>query len=266
MNFENVYWDWPSMEADNHTPSILAIGDSWFWYPFPGGSLINRLGQLVATKQHYILAVGNNGAEAHDYVFGKYKDAVTTALNFHGDGLSAVFLSGGGNDFAGLNDLLPLLNLDCSAATSAGDCFKPGDIEGTIGGLMKRVTEDYHLLIGQIMMKCPAAIKIFVHNYDYPLPSGIGVFGNPSDWLKPALDDAKVPLPLQAACTKYIIDEFSKVLKGVKVLGGASVVFVDSRKTLLKSDWANEIHPKPAGFKKIADKKWLPKLKANGLA
>ena len=93
MNFENVYWNWPSMNADHHAASILAIGDSWFWYPFPGGALLNQLGPLVAPKEHFILAIGNNGAEAFDYVQGKYKIAVTTALNFHGGGLSAVFIS-----------------------------------------------------------------------------------------------------------------------------------------------------------------------------
>lgn len=64
MNFENVYWDAGSMEIDGVYPSILAIGDSWFWYPFPGGSLINQLGPLVAKKEHYVFALGNNGAEA----------------------------------------------------------------------------------------------------------------------------------------------------------------------------------------------------------
>ena len=50
MNFQNVYWDWPSMQTDNHSASMLAIGDSWFWYPFPGGSLVTRLGPLGAPK------------------------------------------------------------------------------------------------------------------------------------------------------------------------------------------------------------------------
>ncbi len=141
MNFGNVYWDWNSMRSDSHSASILAIGDSWFWYPFPGGSLINQLGILVEPKEHFVLAIGNNGAEAFDYVHGKYKNAVTTALNQHGDGLSAVFISGGGNDFAGLNDLLPLLHPDCSSAHSAADCFKNGGADGTLGGLMKKTAE-----------------------------------------------------------------------------------------------------------------------------
>lgn len=44
MQFENVYWDATLMQTQGNYPSILAIGDSWFWYPFPGGSLLNYLG------------------------------------------------------------------------------------------------------------------------------------------------------------------------------------------------------------------------------
>ncbi len=266
MNFENVYWDWESMDADHHSPSILAIGDSWFWYPFPGGSLLNCLGPLVAPKEHFILAVGNNGAEAFDYVRGKYKGIVTNALNSHGDGLSAVFLSGGGNDFAGLNDLLPLLNVDCTNAASANDCFKSGSAEETLNGLMNQIAEDYTLLIGQIMVKCPSDIRIFVHNYDYANPSGIGVFPGTSGWLKPALDDALVKPALQRGCIKLIVDRFSDVLKSLRNKGNGQVFFIDSRNTLTDDDWANELHPKPGGFAKIAQQKWKPVLKAAGLA
>ena len=254
------------MRDDAHSASILAIGDSWFWYPFPGGSLINRLGPLVAPKEHFILAIGNTGAEAYDYVHGKFKNAVTTALNFHGDGLSAVFISGGGNDFAGLNDLLPLLKLDCSNAHSAEDCFKSGNAEGTLTNLMGRVAEAYTLLIGQIMVKGPTGIKIFVHNYDYAVPSGKGVFGGESDWLKRPLDDALVPAGLQRECVKLIINRFSDVLTTLRDQGNGQVVFVDSRNTLADADWANEIHPKPEGFEKIANLKWAPVLKSCGLA
>lgn len=134
MNSGNVYWDWPSMQDDSHSASILTFG--------------------------------NNDAEAFDYVHGKYRNAVTTALNLHGDGLSAMFISGGGNDFSGLNDLLLLLNPYCNSAHTAADCFKNGGAEGTIGGLMKKVTESHTLLIGHIMMKGPAGVKIFLHNYD----------------------------------------------------------------------------------------------------
>ena len=63
---------------------------------------------------------------------------------------------------------------------------------------------------------------VFVHNYDYAYPTGKGVFGTKADWLRPAL--------------------------------------VERRGTLKKSDWANELHPKPVGFRKIAQRRWNPAL------
>ena len=267
MNFNNVYWDWNSMQDAHRAASILAIGDSWFWYPFPDGSLLNQLGPLVEPKDHHILAIGNNGAEAYDYVHGKYADAVTTALRFHGDALSAVFISGGGNDFAGFNDLRPLLNANCANATRPESCFMPGSGDKTLSDFLHGVADDYTLLIGQIMVKCRAGTKIFIHNYDYPVPSGDGVFGGGGGgWLKPALDDAKVPAGLQRGCMKFLIDRFTDVLLKLRDQGNGQVVLVDSRNTLADADWANELHPKPEGFKKIAEEKWRTSLRNCGLA
>src|SRR5262249_31937908 len=180
------------LQAAERVPSILAIGDSWFWYPFPGGSLLNHLGPLTAPKGHTVLAFGNNGAEAYDYVYGKYAKAVRNALRLFNDGsLSAVFISGGGNDFAGFSDLRPLLLANCAAAPDAQSCFKPGDGDGTLDWLMERTREAYATLIGQILLAPNANdVRVFVHSYDYAIPSGMGIFGGQATWLKLALDDA----------------------------------------------------------------------------
>ena len=266
MHIENVYWDWSAMQRDGLYPSILAIGDSWFWYPLPGGSLINQLGRLVAEKEHAILALGNNGAEAYDYVYGKYSKAVKAALRLHGASLSAVFLSGGGNDFAGFNDLRPLLHADCSHKTSAPDCFRPDDGGQTLDWLMRKTGDSYRTLIGQVLASAPPATSIFLHNYDYAWPNGKGVFGRNGSWLKPALDDAQVPQPLQRDCVKHLISCFSAVLQELTQIDPLRIVLVDSAGTLEESDWANELHPKASGFRKIAMQCWMPALRRHGLA
>ncbi|MCS6786425.1 MAG: hypothetical protein NZ524_05265 [Thiobacillaceae bacterium] len=266
MKYENVYWDWPSMQNDDHYPTILAIGDSWFWYPFPGGSLLNPLGRIVAKKGHYILALGNNGAEAYDYVYGKYRRSVKTALRLHGKDLSSVFISGGGNDFAGFNDLRPLLNDDCSSAENAAECFKPGEDEGTLNWLIRRTAENYRDLIGRILASSNTRTTIVMHNYDYAYPSGRGIFGKRGAWLKPALDDAKVPNELQHECIKHLIDRITVELKNITEIDDKRIFLIDSTKTLTASDWANELHPKPSGFKKIALQRWRPVLENIGLA
>jgi hypothetical protein len=266
MTTGNVYWDGGLMQLNGVFPSILAIGDSWFWYALPGGSLINQIGDQVAGKSHFIFALGNNGAEAFDYVNGKYSRSIRTALELHGSSLSAVFISGGGNDFAGMNDLRPMLKADCSEAAHASECFLPGRDAGTVAWLMAKTADSYRMLIGQIMAASRPETFILMHNYDYAYPTGKGVFRNGGSWLKPALDDAKVPLALQRDCIKLVIDALSNELQVLTQIDPSRVFLVDSRGTLAEGDWANELHPKPAGFKKIAKSAWLPVLEKLGLA
>ena len=266
MKFENVYWDSQWLANDNKSASILAIGDSWFWYPFPGGSLLNALGPIVATREHTLLAFGNNGAEAFDYVDGVYRTQVETGLRMHGAGLSAVFISGGGNDFAGYNDLRPLLNLDCSAAADAPGCFKPGNAAGTIDALMQRTQLELDRLIAKVFAAARAGTEVFLHNYDYAYPTGKGIFGGDSGWLEPALDDARVPAGLQRPCVIYLIDRLTAVIDTLAAKYPNRVFAIDSRNTLAQADWANELHPKPDGFQRIAQQRWRPVLVSRGLA
>lgn len=266
MNLCNVYWDWNAMQADHRMPSILAIGDSWFWYPLPGGSLINQLGKLVDKKEHAILALGNNGAEVYDYVYGKYNTAISYALQMHGPALSAVFISGGGNDFAGFADLRPMLQPDCATATGPEQCFFAADEHGTLPWLMRKTGESLNILLDEIFAAGDARLKVFLHNYDYAIPTGKGVFGRDGSWLKPALDFCRVPEALQGKCMAYLINCFTAMLEDIALQYPGRVIVVDSRGTLQPDDWANELHPKGKGFKKIAVDRWLPKLVEQGLA
>ena len=265
MNARNVYWDWSAMERDVVMPSILAIGDSWFWYPFPGGSLLNQLGPLVAPKGHSILALGNNGAKAWDYAFGRFRPAVLNALRLHGSSLSAVFISGGGNDFAGFNDLRPMLNLDCTQAPDVAACFVSGPQPGSLDDLMDEMAECYQQLVNEISAVTPAGCHIVVHNYDQAIPTGRGVFGHQHSWLKPALDAARVPLALQAACVRQVLARFTAVLSSLVAQNPDRVVFVDSAGTLRADEWANELHPTPEGFDRISVERWAPVLRQSGL-
>ena len=261
-----LYYDDFSMNNANPptTASILAIGDSWFWYPFPGGSLLNNIDLLTRQKQHTILAKGNNGAEVFDYVHGVYERQVSTALKLYGWGLSAVLISGGGNDFAGFNDLRPLLKDNCAGAASASDCFKVGT-DG-LSQFLRDVDANFRTLIGRIYTHTNLNCMVFMHTYDYAIPDGRPVFRNGKAWLKPALDDAQVPAALQQACVIYLMDRFYATLKSICALDPQHLFVVDSRGTLGPSDWANELHPKSFGFGKIVKQRWEPMLVANNLA
>ncbi|UUX96955.1 SGNH/GDSL hydrolase family protein [Aquabacterium sp. J223] len=259
MRDGNVFWDKQALENANETADILAAGDSWFWYPFPGGSLITGIGALVAHKGHNILVEGSNGVEAYDLVKGKYKRQVNEMLRLYGSGASAFLISAGGNDFAGFNDLRPLLRADCSAATSAAECFKPGAEEGTVEWLFQKVYENYATLITRALFVMPGHARIIVHTYAYSLPTGKGVNGG-AGWIKPALDAAQVPLPLQARCLVFLLDHFHSVLSRLVAGSAGRVELVDSRSALSPADWANELHPTPKGFRKVVEKHWAPVL------
>jgi hypothetical protein len=264
MAATNYFWDRAQMDAAQLYPNILAIGDSWFWYPFLGGSLVNNIGRIVAPKAGVIYAQGNNGAEAFDYVDGKYAHGVREALRLYGSALQGVLISGGGNDFAGFNDLRPLLKTDCGNETSAPDCFRGGN--SGLDAFFARMDGYYRRLIGEIYTNTPLGCKILMHTYDYAIPDGRAVFGG-SAWLRPALDNAGVPAGLQQDCIRCLIDKFHDMLDRVCANDRTHLFVVDSRGTLNdKSLWANELHPTSTGFAKIADERWAPVLEATGLA
>jgi hypothetical protein len=267
MSYNNtVFWSPLELQTSGQNATILAVGDSWFWYPMKGGSLINNIGDLVVGK-HKILAAGNNGAEAYDYVKGKYKGACKELFRLYGSSAEALLISGGGNDFAGFNDLRPMLNANCENATSPDQCFRPGtnDDEGCLNWLMNRTYENYALLISRAIERMKPTTKIFVHNYDYAVPTGKGLMGGDA-WIKPALTDAKVPLDQQQACMRFLVDGHTSVLDKLKKALPDRIVVVDSRNTLAPTDWANELHPTGGGFKKIVKQRWQPLLEQHGIA
>jgi hypothetical protein len=110
-----VYYD-PNQVPTGAFPAILAIGDSWFWYP----KISNLLAEVsAAVKPDYsnIMALGFLGAKLEEYVNGKYAQAFARELR---PGFlqyySAVLISGGGNDAV---DWGLCLKDDCSAETTA---------------------------------------------------------------------------------------------------------------------------------------------------
>lgn len=110
----------PNQVSTAAPPAILAIGDSWFWYP----KISNLLAEVsAAVKPEYsnIMALGYLGAKLEEYVNGEY--AKPFARELRPDYLqyySAVLISGGGNDAV---DWGLCLKNDCTAETTASGCM-----------------------------------------------------------------------------------------------------------------------------------------------
>lgn len=258
----NVYWSEQDMHREGEvrrSPNLLAIGDSWFWYPLPGGNLLTYLGPLLEPQGRVIYAVGNNGAEAVEYIDGKYRKSVRRALDVYGSGIRDVLFSGGGNDFAGINDLLPLLRGDCSQVQRAEACFLEGPGWPSLTWLMARMAESMTRLFELIDAKTGGA-TIYVHNYDLPYPDGRTVFGIGKGWLKESFDRAQVREDLRRDCIRLVLERLTIMQAGLARQSGSQVIQIDSHGLLSREDWANELHPTPGGFRRIAREAWQPVL------
>ena len=178
MPVSRPYWDEREMINDSQRPEILAIGDSWFWYPF--NNLLNPIFNVWGGK--VILALGQNGAEAVDYAGGKFQKIIEDTLNDYKNSIKMVIVSGGGNDFAGLDDFDLILRDNCTGAQSIVDCFEAGQP----GALFDTIENAYRNLILRVQRVIPAAFVV-THNYDYAVPTGSGLLGM-GNWLKKPMD------------------------------------------------------------------------------
>ena len=111
-------------------PSIIAIGDSWFWYPLPAGyNLLQQLSDRVLKPDYAnILSLGYVGARLEDYVQGKFAGDFQNELSpVNRQYYSAVFISGAGNDAV---DYSLALNNAWAGIGSPLKCFDEARFDG----------------------------------------------------------------------------------------------------------------------------------------
>lgn len=263
---------------DTEFPCILAIGDSWFWYPKN-----NVVQALVAHPKlrdecRNVQLLGQNGAKLSDYVFGRYAHDLLFELqprNFQY--YSVVLVSGAGNDAV---DYSLALRDDCSAIQAPEDCIDPVGMGNLLADIRRSVTTLFH----QLEYACAQSphqypIEVFLHGYDYPVPDGRG-FGLAGlkitgPWLRPALDRAKVKADpeLRKAICKQLISELVDTFTALCQYASPNILphFIDSRGTLdsggaYQADWDNELHPTWSGFHKVVDRCWIPAFQQRNLA
>ena len=94
-------------------------------------------------------------------------------------------------------------------------------------------------------------VPIFGHCYDFPIPNGVRpVCAGP--WLEPSLTFAGWNVTQGTAILQQALTAFKAMLLGLAADPTNNFYLVDTQGTLVPSDWANELHPFPAGFKKPA--------------
>jgi hypothetical protein len=262
-----IFWnDTQRLEDANRGLDVLAIGDSWFHYPF--NNLITPLHS--ALRQPVIFALGESGARADELGSGYWLARFERMLHDY-PGIRLVCISAGGNDFAGLGDLdAHILRADCSAAQDVDSCYRPNGPEQVFDG----VDVAYRALLGAVARANPA-LPVLLH-YDYAIPDGRTIAAIPC-WLKLPMDNCRVPpsadprTGLRRDIVRDLIDRFTLHLDGLVDAAAAEPLarpeLVWSAGTLTDREWANELHPTPRGFDRLVRDAWSgPARAALGIA
>lgn len=96
-------------------------------------------------------------------------------------------------------------------------------------------------------------VLIFGHCYDFPIPNG----AHPpcaGPWLKPSLDFCNWSVADGTTIVHDALAAFRTMVKRLADKPANRFHLVDTQGTLAPADWANELHPYPDGFRKIAQK------------
>jgi hypothetical protein len=236
--------------SEGPTPLIIvADGDSWFDYPLP---LIGHTDVADSLKRQATLTPAMMKL-AH------YGDATTTLMGVtkrrrlidyisepaHGP-IDVLMFSGGGNDLVGDQFRFWLENAadvnDDLAQSVNNELLR--DILGVIDGA--------YLELIRIRNRYASNATILLHAYDFAIPTGIGACPFAGPWLRPSLVEQGWPDVEQGRhIVKAILEAFKSRLKDLCAIH-QNVVLVETQGTLSSSDWANELHPTPGGFGKIA--------------
>lgn len=225
-------------------PSVLSEGDSWFGYPF-GKDLNDHIAELGSFNIRHFEKAGDELVD--DMMDGRQLKLLTKALTE--DQFQLFLYSGGGNDVVAEN----LVHYISDDETGIGPHGRV--IASTTNARIDELKQRYIELINLVELhqtQCP----IVAHGYSKIIPSDVGFeilgFKVTGPWVKPTLDAKGIPVEQQADVINFIMDLFNAMLLELSQQY-ANFHYIDLRvEQLLKSDWANEIHPTSKGFKKLA--------------
>jgi hypothetical protein len=242
--------------------NIVSEGDSWFAYPpkwlIAGkpSNLISHISKWTKKKANFY-SMASNGDEAVDMVSGKQKHQLVDVLRWHTKRrnrkpVDILLFSGGGNDVVGSNDFERFLNPDGASYTAAEQCVNISRLDRKV----KQIGLAFQELLDIRDHYSPETVVI-THTYDYPYSSlvgGIFLGGliKTKAWMKRFMDEANIKEELQADVIKIFMEKIGVELLSIN---RDKFIVVETRGTLLgESEWLNEIHPTPNGFKAIAHK------------
>ncbi len=239
--------------------NLFADGDSWFDYPLPvtgRNDVIRSIGNH-GNPPPLILNLAHYGDEARDLLGVKRRQRIIENLSDHDNGVfDAILFSGGGNDTVGDQFCLWIREYVPGMPPNQGI---NGQRLGDVLGVVRSAYEDLIAIRDQ----CSQTSLIFIHGYDFAIPSGVGICedsagGKPDyligPWLEPSLAYRGWPnLKIETEVVKEFLLQFRNLLVQIAA-AHKNVFYVETQGTLMPNEWANELHPTPGGFDKIAAK------------
>ncbi|MBI5663694.1 MAG: hypothetical protein HZC49_01205 [Nitrospirae bacterium] len=223
---------------------ILAEGDSWFEYPLEEGGIIDQLQEILGID---ICNMAHHGDEVRQIMGVSQREELRKRLSNGQVHFDVLLFSGGGNDLVG--DQFCIWLNDFEESFPAEKLIN----NERLSAVLSTVEAGYRDLIS-IRDGYSPQTKIFFHGYDFPRPTGKkACFVGP--WLKPSLEERKIPGSMQFEVVKIMLTQFAEMLKKLCRENPGSVFYVPTQGTLqpTKEWWANEIHPSPKGFLKLAE-------------
>ncbi|TPQ32977.1 SGNH/GDSL hydrolase family protein [Bradyrhizobium guangdongense] len=242
-----------NVQVINRPLVMLAVGDSWFDYPLTGNGLplvdtdviaqLRRIGAMPPT----ILNLAHHGDAAVDEMSLPKQERMIAALtdpsNWIDGKPDAILFSAGGNDIAG--DQFCIF-LD----------FNDGHVSGLNQDRFQKslgVVEACYLELFALRDRLAPGVPIFGHCYDFAIPNG----SHPpcaGPWLKPSLDFCNWSVAKGKVIVHEALATFRVMLARLAADAANNFHMVDTQGTLTSAEWANELHPIPSGFNKIAQK------------
>jgi hypothetical protein len=234
-------------------PQILAEGDSWFAHPRQWNALFH-LQDLGGYAIRRLASIGDlltdmvRESAEHTPQYARQLDRKRFRWRY-------LLFSGGANDLLGAN--LDFLLRDRRDVTRWEDAIK----EEVVLGEFEKLRSALRQILTRMQERRPGC-KLLVHGYDYAFPrdKGATLFWGKltvaGPWIRPRMVAKHVTDKAeQRAIITALIDRYNDEVLSPLHAAETDFEHVDLRGMLPSvQHWEDEIHPKSAGFRRIAKK------------
>ena len=230
------------LKKDPSRLRIVAVGDSWFQYPFLLKDVVEHL-----YKNYAICCLAKAGNKLENYQ--KKKDYLDTI----GEEDAHFMLI-----CPGLNNLL-LVELPSllKSVPDPADTTPKRYLNQKFFEILINISNQMDAMLTELLGRYPD-LNILVHCYDYfiPIDSNDPVNRNKSSWCGRHMINKKITSQIEREnLMRYIIDALTETLSELvhREKFQNKVTLVDTRGLVFRNEWYDELHPTSEGFRKIAD-------------